>query len=483
MYIKEKTKGTVKVFQEVTEENNEILTQMNNLFVTYRGSYLMQTGEGPTASYTTIKSKKLSDYILRQHLNQYQTIGIKLGPEGLTKFMTFDVDIMDEGDRRNVTIKLVSLLNRYYGIPREDIHVWYSGSKGYHIDLYFDNMIPEKSLLSFYQEVLFGLNESVNRIERRPTTGQGVKLPLGVHKKTGDFCCYVDNVTLNPLPTEYFFEIKQINLGEFKELVLDDCKVDINLEYKESESSDEIVSSKGYGNLDSRSIESNVINILTRGHLVESSSRDKFTYYAAMILNGQGHTQEDCIKLISIVLRSTMENPETRKYLDKKWTWDSLIKETIRIVKYVYKINRRLHITKSKEVTFYKNEIDQIKKLKRKPLKRLLFSLLLHSKKYSDGNGIFYCTYSTLGKYGNDSNRGRTKKNILELEKLGCIKVVSSGVHIAKDYCAPNYYKVTLYRKNKGELSKTFSSGAYIEFKDVLRFFYPEKVGKKNLLK
>lgn len=476
--IKEKIKITMRQAQEIAEEVLEkSVNQMNKLFVTYRGRYLTQLGKESNYSFITTKHATLNDFVIRQHLNQSQTIGIKLGVGGLTNFLAFDIDIMNENDRKSTTIKLVDLLNTYYGILKEDIHVWYSGSKGYHVDLYFDNMIPEKSLLPFYKEVLSKLNESSNRIERRPTTGQGVKLPLGKHKKTGYFCCYVDNITLKPLPIEYFLKIKQISLKEFKETILEDCKIRTKLAYKEPKDSDseEVMLSKKYKEVDGQAIEKGVIKILNLGYLIENSSRNNFTYYASMILKDQGHSQEDCINIIAKILRNTMENPKTRNFLDINWTWESLIKETRRVVKNTYENNWHLNVIKSREVTFYKSEIDQIIKLKRKILKRLLFSLLLHSKKYADRNGIFYCSYSTLSDYGNDSNRGRTRKNILELQKLGLIRVISSGVYIDENKCSPNYYRVELLCRDKEELSKTFSSNEHIEFEDIVKFFHPEE--------
>lgn len=456
------------------EKVNEIIEQINKLFITFRGKYLCQVGSGGNSRFITTQTAKLTDSKVENHIKGVQTIGLLLGEGGLTKFLTFDVDIMDEYDRKRTTLALVDKLNTYYGIPIEDIHVWYSGLKGYHVDLYFDEPIWECQLVPFYEEVLSKLDEVPKRIERRPTTGMGVKLPLGIHKVTGKRCPYVDNQTLKPLSMKHFLSIEPQSLNEFKENVLVDClkpakKKKIELLNKEDKSG-------GYeSKLDGIEVRKNVKNILKVGHLLFPHTRNDFTYYASMVFKSEGNSIDETVCLISQVLNNTLEKPSTRHYLDSSWTIQSLESETRRIVENTYKYDYSIS-SKAKEVTFYKEEIDIISTIKKRNLRRLMFSLLHHSKKYAREDGIFYCTHKTLAEMGNDSHAGRSMENIRKLEKMGFLEIIRFKKFTPDGKCAPNIYKMLIDSTDRKETSRvTYDSSDQLELEDVTKKLYSDR--------
>ncbi len=443
--------------------------QMNKLFITYRGKYIYQLEEEANFTYVTTEKAKLTDNVVKRHLSKKQTVGIKLGNQGFTKFFSFDVDILDEEDCKNTTHKLIKLLNEYYGIPLEDIHVWYSGMKGYHVDLYFDDVIAEKSLIPFYEEVLSLLKETPRRIERRPTSGMGVKLPMGIHRKTGKLCLYVDRETLEPMPSndKYFLSIKSMSLDEFKEFVLNDCN-----------SIDEENGSEGKNShgefkvkVDGISTRNWIKEVLKEGHLLQSHSRNDFTFYASLVLKADGCNEEEAYKIISEVITNTFRNDIYRKHLDSKWkTLSALLRETKRVVSAGY--DDKYHLSmRRKEITFYRGELDIILKIKKIHLRNLMFDLLNHAKKYANSDGSFYCTHATLAKKGNDSNVGRSSKNIKRLEEQGLIEIISSRVYVSPEKCAPNVYKI-LFEGSDGTKGITYSSSENLELEQVLKELY-----------
>lgn len=445
------------------ETIKKIVEQMNKLFVTYRGKYVMQTGEGQSVSYITTKRAKLTDNVLVKHIIGDRTVGVKLGNYGLTRFLTFDIDIKDVEDRKQTAHSLVELLNEYYGIPMKDIHVWYSGSKGYHVDLYFDDVIPEQKLLPFYNEVLMLLSETSERIERRPTCGQGVKLPLGIHLGTGKTCPYVDNQTLKPLPTSYFLNIEPQSLEDFKENVLDEefqSELDSTLDVS--------VQGKNYEiKIDGRVVRKGITDVLKAGHLLSSGTRNNFTHYGSRLLKSEGHSEEDTFDILFEVLRETYTEPNTRKYLKSDWTLQTLAEETRRVVQLTYKKGYSISST-AKEVTYYQSEMDVVMSVKSKKLRRLLFSLLHHSKKYASEDGTFFCTHKILADMGNDSNAGRSMKNIRELESMGLVIVVSSRIFLNQTECAPNIYKVLLNPLEGDELKLTYKAHETLNLEQVI---------------
>lgn len=450
------------------EMNELIVNKMNELFITYRKTYLRQLGEDSNYQFITTTKAKLTDWVVTKHLKQLDTVGVKLGAQGLTKFFSFDIDIRDKVDRKRVTLDLVELLDKYYGINRKDIHVWFSGEKGYHVDLYFDEVIFEKKLVPFYNEVLYRLEESNSRIERRPTKGLGVKLPLGIHQRTRKFCQYVDNIRLNPLPIDYFLNIKPMNLGDFKENVLDDCSEDLKPKGDKNFVKGIDIKEVNDGKLTRKYVH----EVFTKGHLLESGSRNKFTYEASIVLKMQGNTEKEVYNLISAIIYNTLNNVNTKSFIDTSWTPEQLAIETKRVIKNTFEKDYMLNMS-AKKIIFYKEELDIILCVKRKHHRYLLFSLLVQSKKYAGEDGIFYCTHSSLSKMGNDKNRGRSIKNIKTLEQMGFIEICSSKKFISSDYCAPNEYKMLIpLSKDKEFEQLTYLASETIELDKVVKDMY-----------
>jgi uncharacterized 2Fe-2S/4Fe-4S cluster protein (DUF4445 family) len=108
-----------------------IAKKMKNLFVTERKKYIIQNEDG---SYTWI-NKNLNDEMIDLHLGRKRTYGIFCGAE-LTKFISFDVDIPS----KEVVQSIYQVLNQI-GISSEFIHTSWSGTKGYHVDVYFSSTI------------------------------------------------------------------------------------------------------------------------------------------------------------------------------------------------------------------------------------------------------------------------------------------------------------------------------------------------------
>lgn len=428
---------------------DKVVKQMDRLLISYRKNYLFQVKNGEDVEFLTTTGDKvrLTEWKVRKHLNGDYTLGIKLGSSGLTKFLCFDVDIIDVEDRIWTTKELIDTLHSYYGIPMKDIHVWYSGFKGYHVDLYFDDLIKEQKLNNFYYEVLTQMGETIHRIEKRPTSGLGVKLPLAI---------------------DYFLAIEPLSLSEFQENILNDC---ITMDKKQLKNKKK-EKSKKIGNRikkdNNHIVYDYVKNTLSDGYLSESSSRNYFTFHASCFLKYQGNDMESTYEIIFGIVKTTFQNSETRIFLDQKWSLQSLENETKRIVKNVY-VGDYTFSLKSSDVTFYKQELDAILSISKKNLRNLLFSLLYQSKKYSGSDGKFYCTHKSLANMGNDSNTGRSAKNIRLLEGMGFVEVISSRVFKGGNWI-PNYYKVTLGEQDVSEIEGvTYNSDEPLDLCRVMK--------------
>lgn len=132
-------------------------------------------------------------------------IAIFAGPK-TSRFVCFDVD----DGKKDTVINVVNTL-AILGFPREHVHVSYSGGKGYHVEMFFDQLVSTARLKNLYTMILELTGFTARQIEFRPTHGSAIKLPLSVHARTGNMCWFADRDTLELIERyDYLFEIQQI---------------------------------------------------------------------------------------------------------------------------------------------------------------------------------------------------------------------------------------------------------------------------------
>src|SRR5690625_1611440 len=123
---------------QMKNELKPIVKRINDLFITERKKYIIQKEDG-TYNWLSVsennKVRKFHDYMIEAHLKQKRTYGIFAGST-LTKFVTFDVDIPSH----ELVHSIYNILNNN-GIESEYIYTSWSGSKGYHVDIYFSKPI------------------------------------------------------------------------------------------------------------------------------------------------------------------------------------------------------------------------------------------------------------------------------------------------------------------------------------------------------
>lgn len=196
--------------QLVTEKRITALAQrMADLYVSYRQKW----NKGQNGKTWLVKRSglpvQLQQKHLIAHLSRKYTVHVFCGTG--SKFVCFDVDRNDW----QLVQKVIDAIADF-GVPRDYVYVSTSGNKGYHVEVFFDQMVYVTDLYGFYCRTA-GTFEGV---EFRPTNRQSIKLPLSKHSKTGNICWYLDRDTGNPiLSADYLFEIQQFSREEFTELL------------------------------------------------------------------------------------------------------------------------------------------------------------------------------------------------------------------------------------------------------------------------
>ena len=181
------------------------------------GYTLARTGEctqTPPCGSLTCKHRQnvpISDKIIERHLMGKMTIAsYALSEDNTVKWLCLDVDIrkpkknetLPEADvlweqAREHTLTLGQFLRRTLG-PNRFI-VEFSGTKGYHIWVFFSEPVQARHVLAFAQwvntKVPFREWIHVEIYPKQQTTnnfGNMVKMPMGVHMKSGNRCEFID---------------------------------------------------------------------------------------------------------------------------------------------------------------------------------------------------------------------------------------------------------------------------------------------------
>lgn len=367
-----------------------IVQQFNNLYVLYRKKFLIMDKYG----YRTIESTKgktfnLTDYNLIRHLEEKQTIGVFAGTK-YSKFICFDVDVTDEDTAKWVTYKLINTLISF-GVPSKYINVSISGSKGYHIEIFFNKPISNKDIKEFFQLVIYEadlLNIDGN-VEFRPSFELGVKIPLGKHFKTSRTCWYCDyKKRLEPIRNyDHILTIQQMDSEYFFDL-LERSRDSVDITGKQIEDVKQVIKTVKpltiyEQNIDEEATTESIENLIKNG------------------LKGTGRRHNSLLKIAKYNKYLGMNLDENKEYLinwlqiqDKntyKTRWNDCLKDIEEIANWVYQNNCSL-IVKKNNIKVQEHEIKELLKLHGSSKKLVFYALLVHCKKYSNAKGKFYMT-------------------------------------------------------------------------------------------
>ena len=444
---------------------NDAIAKINQLYITTRRKYIYQKDD----VYITIDSERfdkaipLNDSFIKRHLDGKDTYGV-FNANAVNKFITFDIDFSDDMPMaRWATGKLVDVLYRDFGIPFDDIHVSYSGNKGYHIDLFLDKPIKLSDAEVFYEKVRKHAELEKRQVEFRPTYKQGVKLPLGVHKKTGNRCWFVDRETLEPIESfDYLNDVEPMD----HMIVLDSV---IELTEEQIESFDAVVRAtdttvnvvtheKAFGK---------VRDIMTAGQLLHSGSRHDTTVLLASFCNTQGYERDEAKAIILDIMYATP--PE---FFNKTTTRELIDRETDRLVNRAYDREYKLGNAEQR-IVIYKSEILAVLKVGTFRQKQLAYAMLVTSKRY--GN-VFYLTMNTAMEMLGTSAKQTVANAIKKLIEVGFIEYVRKGeVDKARSMGAgfrifkPNRYRLLIEKPKADEqFVEIMSSQSLVEVSHLL---------------
>lgn len=409
---------------------------MAELYVTYRKVWIEQREDG---NYNTEKRFPLHDDRITDHLLQKKTVGLTV--DKVTKFITFDIDYGKDNMKLadKAVHKLIDSLEEH-DIGLENILVSFSGSKGYHLEIFFDRPISVKIAKSWHNKVVQSIGATTDKIEFRPSH-QGIKLPLGIHKVTGKRCYIVHPITLEEMSDEHILNIVQLNGDNFQDDAISWLKekVETPTVILEKKKAEEFVEVLDMTKLDiTVDYEERCMTMLSENQLTYPDSRHQSTRLLLTFLANNGYSEADSVDLVQKVIKNTFK--VARHLIDKDTTEEKALSEVARLWKYQYDKTFGQHNT---IIQVYENEILEVLEPKQMHLKQLLFILLVHSKKHANKDGVFYMTYKQMADMGADNNGARLLKHIKQLEEIGLMEVVERNRKNGLKHL-PNKYKVNV---------------------------------------
>lgn len=221
------------------QQADQIAAQMVALYVSNRDRFVLKTKASTYIPKMKGRNMFLADSNIVKHLLREYALSVYGHSEG-SRFICFDVD-----DGGHDAVKALHLAIEAAGIDRADIHTSFSGKKGYHVELFFDDIVPQLSLLRFFRSVVSSMQIDTSKIEFRPSENTSIKLPLSMHPDTGRICWYLDQNSLQEIESyDYVHHIQPMDATGFIELAnsLDDQLPDSSeaidalfVEYQKSE--------------------------------------------------------------------------------------------------------------------------------------------------------------------------------------------------------------------------------------------------------
>ncbi|WP_339260167.1 hypothetical protein MKZ12_09860 [Paenibacillus sp. FSL R5-0713] len=443
-----------------------LIDRLFELYIIQHHHYLVQFKGGAYYTFKTPMGKHQID----NHIKGKATFGTFSG-EHFTKFMTFDVDFKDGHMAKWVTYKITASLA---SVGVRDYAVSFSGGKGYHIDIFFNKAIPVKTARRFFDHIISAAeltNVTGGEVEYRPSGSQGVKLPIGTHQKTGNYCgfCLVEDGLRVMTPeesAEYLYAIRKTDPALLLAAVKDE--EDLARDIKTASEMETVIGSHKMLDTYDQSESYTLARAAERYNsgMTGPGQRHKSFLLLARLFNHNGVDKD--IAKAAIAEWFSWQNPLYYQS-DEEFCQSDLTE----CVDYVYDHNQTL-TSDQRDISVRFSEIDEImRRCSSRNHKAMAYAILIHSKRWASVTGTFYMTLDQMAA-ATSIDRMTAWRNLPKLEEQGVIEIVQRDQKIrGLPRKHPNVYRMTLDSGTEESPTMDVSNGETLP--ECLRFFYDEK--------
>lgn len=389
------------------ELEEKVVQKFNELFIHKRSVYIEQMKDGSYSYSSSFPyNTKLTDSVLIQHIKRKKTIGVFGNPNN-AKFLCFDID---EGEQSERIAKAIVSKIQELGVGCQFVHRVFSGSKGYHIYIFFNTMPYMSELKTFYSYVLQQCGFEDIKCDMRPTNTLGVKLPLSINKKSNKICWFVDEnfKTIYDPQYKHFLSIQKLDTEYFRTIISD-----IKKENKvKSEHKSKVMTF--YNTISNKYTREDAMRIEQVG-LTSCGTRNETCIIVAKLYNTQGYSKSDCLDK----LNNWMDSQDECNYTTSRDAW---LKENKKIVNWIYKNDVKFSNSKNTTMEISKDEVLNILKYKNASTKLLAFGMCIHANRF-DKNCFYFARNDIVDKC--DINENTIAKNLKILTDGNFITIIN----------------------------------------------------------
>jgi len=433
------------------------LNFINDYYISYRKEYAKQDKNG----YKTIK-RTLTDKNIQDHLKGRYAIAIKVNKA--SKFLGLDLDTKDLEALETVYEALLS-----YFKP-ENILITDSGSKGYHIDLFFNELMNILELKKLYNVILEDTGISSNILEARGHNNQAYKLPFGIHQKTGKRCNVVNHFGVSKeftkpqkIDSSYLLEINKINYSNN----LENNKVKkIKIE-KAEQKYKELENAYKYG-------------------ITAQKQRHKKTYNVVMYFkNILNYNQSENYQATKKWIQNELKRH--KKYISSNY--ETIEQELKATVKSIYKNDSKI-VTYRNNIQLTTKDLKEITSVENENKQRIYFVLYFYAKSFqattAENKGSFYCSYKDIQKLSGIKYNKTIKKYIDQLVKENKITILYRERHQSTIYRINNLQStskddfILSVQRNKNNRFKDYFKLLILSYKKTLTHSKSKTVKTKS---
>ena len=410
---------------------------INQRYITTRHKWLSYNDKG-VFHQTNTRGWSLNDNDIKNHLAGKDCIGVHV-PQSASKFCGLDVDSGDFND-------VVSILDAFgrLGIDRQNYLISVSGRKGWHVDLFFDELVSKALIQEFYKIILAETGLKGKQVELFGGNAKGYKLPFGVHCETGKKCAAVDEFG-QLLPEDEIFHVKPMSVEALQDIceINNLSKTDLALMLAGERLADSVNALPVY---DAGLAVEKIKRLIAEG-VHEIGIRNHSIFRVAVFLRfEEKKSQSECIDFL-------------RNWIAEKWSAAVVDAPIVKSVEYVarsvyrrkYRLTRKIEISLAdiREIM----SVDSGHKLQTERLRRLYYALLIHSKIFADAEDnpkdCFTMSYEQIGDAigeGKNYKGGSISASLQKLAEMGKLQFMRKGERREKIGHDGKIFKSNVYR-------------------------------------
>lgn len=244
------------------------------------------TPKCPPRTCPDITPLRLTERDIQAHLAGRKTLGVYQLKDNTVKWVCFDIDISKGTEIRKSTWENIRRQTRYLGKRLYELGVpflvEFSGNRGMHVWVFFSEPVKSSDAYVFGHFCLEGVpvhpELHIEMFPKQPSTpnlGNVVKLPLGIHNKSGKWTEFV-NARFEP------YEDQWRALYRVRTMTPDDLDAFLT----ENNVDRDVLKGFKVRDADSGRGLPCYTNIMTKG--VSEGSRDALTFYLSVFLKNHG---------------------------------------------------------------------------------------------------------------------------------------------------------------------------------------------------